>query len=781
MNIVSSGTSATKIPKIIEEGQGQSIFSGLDTGTNNSEVGSLVSGGLKGMLTGDSYSPYEQQSQEKLARAAQNLRASVGSSYANKMNQGAANKAMNQADQNIFSSIADTNLNLATEKQAMKERGINTALDVAKAQESRRLSDIQTGMAADAAYGYTDAQGNQVRGSNVLQGEQVDITKKQAEAGIALDQAKLAETARQFNVSTDQVNQQFRDTLAKDYAQLTLAEKQFLATLGLDQAKFEESKAQFQQNIALENQRLASNEKIATAQLGLDSQKLAETARQFNISTQQAADQFTTKLKFDYDSLSQQDKQFMSSIGLDREKFIESQNQWKSEFGLKAQISTKDLELREQEIAQNASQFTSKLEWEKSQFAQGLSEAERNRIWEASQTDKQLAAQEKIALMQTDLERWKTNETTKLTQMGWTQEAAQNQLNRESALTLANLEAATNKAIADGRISIEEKQLLQQASQFASQQEWEKSQFAQNIAEADKQRIWTTKERVASEANQSVENSLDRQLQKEISSNQLSFQEKELAQQALQFTSQLDFNKSELAANLSEADKNRIWKTSERVANNLHQAQLVQVEQAFAEKGYNFNALMSSLEGLPAEQAASVFKQVAANSGISYVVTDAEGKPLKDPNTGDVITAPGLQDYSAQFKTQAIDALKGYKTGSTLPADQANSVLKSYDTLAKENPDSFVQDQTIENLQLNDWTKDGRNRWVLNANAKNFVAENKGKLYQSSNGRLYEVVGTSESSSRGSTASIVFRDVVSGSLINISKTAGNGANRGFPS
>jgi hypothetical protein len=93
----------------------------------------------------------------------------------------------------------------------------------------------------------------------------------------------------------------------------------------------------------------------------------------------------------------------------------------------------------------------------------------------------------------------------------------------------------------------------------------------------------------------------------------------------------------------------------------------------------------------------------------------------------------------------------------------------------------FVPDQTIETVQLNDWTTAGSNRWILNTTAKNFVTENKGKLYKASNGKIYEVVGTSTPSDRKSTSSIVFRDVVSGVTVNISKTAGNGANSRFPS
>jgi Arc/MetJ family transcription regulator len=614
--------------------------------------------------------------------------------------------------------------------------------------------------------------------ANALAWAQLKSTEQVALKQIGVDEAKLAETARQFNISTEQTMQQFKDTLKKEYDAMSQQDKQFLASLGLDQAKFEEAKKQNAEANALAWAQLKSTEQVALKQIGVDEAKLAETARQFNISTEQTMQQFKDTLKKEYDAMSQQDKQFLASLGLDQAKFEESKKQWQEEFGLQTKISTADLDLREKELAQNASQFESKLAWEKSQFAQNLTEAEKNRIWEATQTDKSLAAQKEIALMQNNTELYKTQVQEKLTREGWTVEAAQKQADRDVQLTIANMEIALQREIEKGRITLEEKQMVQQASQFASQLEWEKSQFAQTLTEAERQRVWTTSENIRSEAARANENSLDRQLQREISNNNLSFQEKELAQQALQFKSQMDFNKSELAANLSEAEKDRIWKSAEAAQSRAHELQMQQIENAFAEKGYNFQMLMSALESLPEEQAADVLKSVAIDAGITHTVKDADGNPMKDED-GNYITVPGLEDYASYYKQKTGDFLKDWTPTQSMTADQANTLLKTYDTFAKENPDMFVQDQNIENVQLNDWTTDGSNRWILNSNAKEFVKNNTGKLYKASNGRLYVVVGVSESKDRKSKAAIVFKDVVSGTTVKICKTAGNGGSS-FP-
>lgn len=85
------------------------------------------------------------------------------------------------------------------------------------------------------------------------------IQTQQFAQTIGLDTAKLAETAKEFGISTDQAATQFQATLAKSYADLNQQDKQFVASLGLDQAKFEESKSEYSQSLNFQYGQLAQN------------------------------------------------------------------------------------------------------------------------------------------------------------------------------------------------------------------------------------------------------------------------------------------------------------------------------------------------------------------------------------------------------------------------------------------------------------------------------------------------------------------------------------------
>src|SRR4030042_1022520 len=96
------------------------------------------------------------------------------------------------------------------------------------------------------------------------------------------------------------------------------------------------------------------------------------------------------------------------------------------------------LDIQEKQIAEQAREFNSELDFKNSELAANLSENEKNRVWQAVQNDKSLTNAVTIAQMQIDTEVWKTNQTTELTKLGWTEEAAQAKLNRDLQDTLSN-------------------------------------------------------------------------------------------------------------------------------------------------------------------------------------------------------------------------------------------------------------------------------------------------------------------------------------------------------
>lgn len=135
-----------------------------------------VSDNIGGMLSGKAYDPYRATAQESMARAAQNLRVAGAQASAGSIGQGAAVAAKQATEQNVYRGLADMNMGLAEQEQAMKERGVSAAIDLAGknmaaqamddsvaqtalAQQDKSSSDLASYFTV-AAPNSTDANGN---------------------------------------------------------------------------------------------------------------------------------------------------------------------------------------------------------------------------------------------------------------------------------------------------------------------------------------------------------------------------------------------------------------------------------------------------------------------------------------------------------------------------------------------------------------------------------------------------------------------------------------------
>lgn len=655
------------------------LFAGLPTGEEGDDTQALVGDNLKGMLSGSAYDASKTQNRETFARAATNLRAQTGGQAAEggMLGQGSANKAQQGAESKIFQGLADTEMAINTETQAMKERGVTAATGIGKAQQ-----DVLT----------------QRRGQDMslLQSrEQTQAQKDIAANALGLDTAKLAESARQFNISTEQASKQFSESLNRDYAELSQADKQFLSSLGFDQAKFEESKKQFQQSLEQEG-------RLTMAQLGVQEKQIAEGARQFN----------------------------------------------------------------------------SRLEFDNSELTANLSEAEKNRVWQALQNDKASINAKEIATMQNDTERWKTDQATALTEKGWTVEQAENALNRTLQQTLQNKDIALQREIETGRITEAQAARIQQADQFTDELEWNKEATRLGITAEEAARAWQSKENIANRAFTATESSLDRQLNKEVASGMVQRNDgtwvettemQQILNQASQFKDELDWQKTAKDLDLDEVSTARVWQASEAAKDRVHQANLQQIENEFIAKGWNFQALMSSIDALPEEQVADVLSEVAASSGIRYPATNPDGTDKVDAD-GNTIMVPGLKTYTPVFSESDQSAIyHNIAKGNTITESDAKIISSDFSKLVKDG--KAISDNSIENTNLVSWTTSGMNRWAPSDAATQWTAANAGKIYKASNGKYYTVVGISSPKDRGSMGGIIFKDLVGGQEFKLTRGA----------
>jgi hypothetical protein len=514
---------------------------------------------------------------------------------------------------------------------------------------------------------------------------------------------------------------------------------------------------------------LASTEKIAAASAAIDEKRLTESARQFNISTEQASSQFSQSLNKEYAELSQTDRQFLATLGLDEAKFNESKVQFQQTLEQEGRLTMAQLGVEEKKIAEGAREFDSRLSFDNSELAANLTEAEKNRVWQAVQNDKAATNAKEIAAMTNDTERWKTDQTVALTKAGWTVEAAESALDRRLKETMQAKDNALQREIEAGRITESQAARLQQAEQFTDELDWNKEATRLGLSADEAARIWQTKERVATQAYASGESNLDRQLNREIESGKITLAEKELTENAFQFKTQDEFNKSELAAKMSDADKSRVWQSSESAKNRIHEANMQQLQNEFTAKGWNFEALMSSLDYLPEEQVADTLNNAAVNSGITYTATNPDGTDKIDPETGKAIQVPGFKSYVPTFSSKEENAvLNKIGNGGTINETDIPILEKQLDDLVKQG--KAITDNAVETMNIASWKTDsGKNRWVITSDAKQWVAANVGKVYKASNGRLYEIVGTSEPTDRGTSGSIVFKDLVTGGNVKITR------------
>ncbi len=408
-------------------------------------------------------------------------------------------------------------------------------------------------------------------------------------------------------------------------------------------------------------------------------------------------------------------------------------------------------------------------------------------MWQALQNDKASANAKEIATMQNDTERWKTDQVTALTEKGWTVEQAESALDRTLQQTLQNKDIALQREIETGRLTEAQAARIQQADQFTDELEWNKEATRLGISAEEAARTWQSKENIANRAFTATEANLGRQLEKEIAAGKVTFadgtvadtmQQQQLLQQASQFTSAQEFERAMSKTQAIGVDGKplvdkqgepvmidktvaaQLWQSSEAAKDRVHQANLQQIENEFTAKGWNFQALMSSIDALPEEQVADVLLEVAASSGIKYQATNPDGTGAVDADKNPIMV-PGLKSYAPVFSEGDQSAIySNIAKGNTITESDAKLIISDFSKLVKYG--KAISDNSIESTNLVEWTTAGWNRWKASGAATQWVAANAGKLYKASNGKVYTVVGISDPTDKGTMGGIIFKDLVGG-------------------
>ena len=182
----------------------EGLFSGLSSGLEQSgEMGQQVNENVMGMLTGSAFDSHRTQQRETLQRAAQNLRAQTGDQASHLLGQGSANRAQQGVEQGILQSLSDSEVQTNIAQQEMQERGVDTALNLAQAQQQKNVQDQQLQMQRDELYGYTDPQGNHVMGARDLAQQMFNFEVDATGRKLDLAERQMLEQVRQFDTELD--------------------------------------------------------------------------------------------------------------------------------------------------------------------------------------------------------------------------------------------------------------------------------------------------------------------------------------------------------------------------------------------------------------------------------------------------------------------------------------------------------------------------------------------------------------------------------------------------
>ncbi len=350
--------------------------------------------------------------------------------------------------------------------------------------------------------------------------------------------------------------------------------------------------------------------------------------------------------------------------------------------------------------------------------------------FENAQAEKQMEHSVYLHEASFDQEKWLNGRAEELKKLGWSHDDAMQVSQQDHQSLLQSQEMALQREIENGRISLEEKKMYNQASQFKDELSYKQWATQSQLDENQADRIWKAKERVEQNAMLQQESSLDRQLQKEIESGRIKVEEQKLLQDASQFKDELSYKQWATQSQLDENQADRIWKSAQSSMKRSHEMNMQNIEIQFKEKGISLQNLMSQLENMDPEQAASVLNQQAVNAGITHI--DASGKVVKGLKP---VAVEAME--KKQIETESTDILDKVSAGQNISAGD-------YEILKQSNKASLVPEQ-YEGDVLYKWTQDARNSksgyraWRFKDDVWNWLNQNKGGVFKAGNGEIYRI------------------------------------------
>ena len=789
------------------------LFSGLPTGEEEDETQALVGKNLQGMLIGSAYDPSRTQQRETLQRAATNLRAQTGGKIAEGgfLGQGTANKSQQETEQTIFQGLADTEMGMDVEEQAMKERGLGLATDIGKEQQSivtqRRGQDI----------GLTQSR------------EALTSQEKIAERGYGIDEAKLSETARQFNISRDDAVKHAENLLEE-------TKRQFNEQLAVDKGIAERNLEIQQQNVDLSRAGLQGFYDPYTGAYVKGSGQLAESEMDLKSDSMYG---YTGPNGWVDGSITLAAK----SLGLQadtvdmqkKELFGYTDDKGVYHSGKYDLLSAADKREADRLYGYtDAATGTKHMgEMEISEKVLGIQTAADTRAEESmyGYTDRVTGewvkgtAQISSDMLGLESERY---EDQKKELYGYTDPKTGqvikgkyellNDAEKRAADDLYGYDYLDSKGVTQhvsGTLELQNK-----ASEITEQ--GLKIEEAKTYGYFDKEYVDPVTGVKGKWVNGTLENEAERlgldisdfQLRRdqlygydekdalgnvtnhvkgalEIAADTFGLQEKTVdAQITEMFGGKVDsdgdgvpdktvIGKYDLLSEEQKRAADEMYgyndpKTGEYVPGKMKfDQEMSRLSVKLTEAGIAASFLTNFGEDIPEEAYVGVVNDLALMVGLEHPAM-LNGEPVLTAD-GEPVMIPGL-DIGTDPNVASGEKYSGWTPGTTVKGQAQYDALKGRMATLAKNGDA-ITDNGVESMNIAEWTTSGANRWAGTKEASAWVAKNVGLPYQASNGRIYEVVGyynpggkfTAGEKNRGTKAAIIFRDIQTGVEVKLTR------------
>jgi len=352
--------------------------------------------------------------------------------------------------------------------------------------------------------------------------------------------------------------------------------------------------------------------------------------------------------------------------------------------GEQSRTSQAQMGQQERQIAESARQFDTRQEFETWATREGYSQDAIARGWQAEEAGKERTSREGVAFagLSLDEKRMAQEGSQFASKLDFDKWALGKNLDNETATRLwqsieNEKEITSAEKVAFAGLTLKEKEMAQQGNQFDKKLDFDTWAKGQDVTDAERDRAWKSIESQKGRVFTSAESALDRTLNESQFAETIGLSKEQFGEQIRQFGSKQDFDRWATKAGLDAQAAELVWKSSESDIGRKWET-----GERLSTQDHQVN--ITRLQGEVDKDKAS-FSQLL---GLKTMEAQAEIDKLTASTANDYTAA---RDTRAMSHDQAMEELKGsitakleaagYDNATAMQAAEihANSVQKDQD------------------------------------------------------------------------------------------------------